>query len=988
MSETVTATSNQVDALLSTKDAVAQVTDTFGKQSTTSPGNNSAVKDAEISTGTLPESTTVRVGDSIQLAAKSPDGEMGRARFIVDAATKQKLLVAPPVPDGSSSEIATFIIAPVGGAAKGSELSFNQLFTLHVADAAGNVLSINSNPPGMPEAIGLQEAGLKGEMTFTFVKPKDNSKIQFNDSGLVLSCTDANRTRKNFNNHVTLLAKKSKQAKAPTFLTTSLKKGPAITFTVARPNVVPAARESYRDIAEIRSETDTRSEAKTVEVSEVGAAPFRESGSFTTAINSPLPITPMDSFADAIPYDDGDGSSATYVPPAVTLSPASSPAKTSTAATNARPNSGSAPSSATNSFKDIPLAPKAHDDTLFQGLSLQPTTVHTFKQDSAGDDVVHMHGKSPAIHDSLATKSRDSLKSAVHPHPAKNGKALSDDEDDDGGAPPPCDPWRRSHQKGNRVAVTMSSRFRLFSSSRERVVVGMEYADVGTVVLSCSFFMNMDGDAPWIAVGAKESAAREGFAVHSPRNSSDATVKVVPHAAVSPAKSTMSLLKEDQHGKWLGDSVQELSEIQQSVDRLKMQRLQVEHIRHENERLEAELAKKERESVDLRDEVTRLEGVEVENERLRSRVLHVESKLERLDAAYREKREALEDALETRVALETRWNEATTTLQRMVDETTRTYEHKLKLMEDELEKRTAKIAQLHERLDESKAKAANYEAKLERATQRMEALHGDMEKKTSVHVSTLEREKRDLGDDLLAAEKKIAALTGTATRQKTMIHECHRVITESEARMKEFLKRKNAVAKAQADLEAEKKELESQLKLQQVETGHEMDTLKAANKRLEAKIALKERRIAEMDEMLAEVDKKSEMSQQEFVKRERHRFHLDEQNKELLKREKKMQCDVTELSMALRDAADEKRILAERVQSLQGTPQMRCVHDIIPDQLEIERHDRAKWASTRLKLLAQFCDEENKLTSTLNIPHHQHHASSSTAVFRMHNGSD
>jgi hypothetical protein len=33
--------------------------------------------------------------------------------------------------------------------------------------------------------------------------------------------------------------------------------------------------------------------------------------------------------------------------------------------------------------------------------------------------------------------------------------------------------------------------------------------------------------------------------------------------------------------------------------------------------------------------------------------------------------------------------------------------------------------------------------------------------------------------------------------------------------------------------------------------------------------------------------------------------------------------------------------------------------------LKKERKDRSKWASARLKLLAQFCEEENKLNSTL-----------------------
>lgn len=37
------------------------------------------------------------------------------------------------------------------------------------------------------------------------------------------------------------------------------------------------------------------------------------------------------------------------------------------------------------------------------------------------------------------------------------------------------------------------------------------------------------------------------------------------------------------------------------------------------------------------------------------------------------------------------------------------------------------------------------------------------------------------------------------------------------------------------------------------------------------------------------------------------------------------------------------------------------------EQLENERKDRSRWATARLKLLAEFCDEENKLSSALRF---------------------
>ncbi|ETW09077.1 hypothetical protein H310_01537 [Aphanomyces invadans] len=350
--------------------SISTITDTFGKQSTGK--SNDATKDAELSTGSpLPTSIYVKMGDTIQLAAKAQEGELGRVRFIVDPAIKQTLLVVPPIQEGTSSELATFTIAPVGGAEVGSELSYNQLFTLQIAGANGAaVKSLNSNPPGMSDGIGLQEPGIKGEMTFMF-KGKDTSKIQFNDANLVLTCHDANRTRKNFNNVVTFI-KKSKTAGHGGFLTTA-KKGPAITFTVTRPNVVPAVRLTYREVSDGESDM-IRSEAASVVVSEV----TKPTDSFTAAVMSPLPPTPTESFSGL------DGSNAVtlpYVPP--TLPPPSPSKRASLAVPSTLVKVAT---SALVETTSSPTHPVAH------------TTV---KQSSNDDgDVVVVRNTSPAVQDS------------------------------------------------------------------------------------------------------------------------------------------------------------------------------------------------------------------------------------------------------------------------------------------------------------------------------------------------------------------------------------------------------------------------------------------------------------------------------------------------------------------------------------------------------------------------------------------------------------
>jgi hypothetical protein len=102
-------------------------------------------------------------------------------------------------------------------------------------------------------------------------------------------------------------------------------------------------------------------------------------------------------------------------------------------------------------------------------------------------------------------------------------------------------------------------------------------------------------------------------------------------------------------------------------------------------------------------------------------------------------------------------------------------------------------------------------------------------------------------------------------------------------------------------------------------------------------------------------------------------------NKELQKREQALQSEVSELRIALRDVTDEKTLLSDRVLELQGETRSRHLGLSVevaavvrltrgarcPERLETEQKDRQRWATARLKLLAEFCDEENKLTSAL-----------------------
>ncbi|CAK4725911.1 unnamed protein product [Aphanomyces euteiches] len=838
MSETLTtiaAPSAEPDATTIKALSINDITSTFGKESVLS--SETAAKDMEISVVSLVESIHVKVGDKIQLAAKAPDGELGRVRLVVDPSTKQRLIVAPPIQDGVTSEVATFIIAPVGTTtANGTELTYNQPFHLHVAshEAGKPPLSVNNNPTGMPDAIGLQTLGEKGEMTFVFTKPKDNSKIQFNDANLVLTCTDSNRTRKNFNNVVTLL-KKSKATVGHGGYFTSCKKGPAISFTIARPNQLPAARLTYREISDAQTESDARSDAKSVVVSE---GPKRLD-SFTTAVQTPLPPTPAESFL-------AEDLNLPYVPPAVVLSP--------TTLHTDQP------------LKDVPLSN-----------ATAPPQPH--KHDSVeenGSEVVHVNNTSPAIQSSdrfanLPLKSpkptadlKAALWAAQQAAPAQDTAA--DDSDDVPAAG--CTPCAQSVQSLGNM-----------------------------------------------------SAGRESHLMHSPRQDA---LKVAPFSKAVK----MSALSSPR----FGDAAEDLAEFQQSVERLKLQRVQLD----------------------------RLQGVDAENEKLQSRVVHVEAKLELLDKAYREKRQALQEAIETRTSLEARWTEATAILHKMGDETTRTYESKLKLLQDELTRRSAKVTELEDQLDDAKAFASGAELKMEKKIKNLEAANADLEEKSIATVTAVKNTNRKLTDDLAAAQKRAnnASLREELTlmdrlpsshRRRRARRRCSMNAT---ARMMDFLKRKTAMNKAKADLEARVKALEAQVKLEQAEAACHVQALVSSHQEAEAKVMMLEGRVVELEDALAAKDKRNDEVMQGLAKHERLCADLDAQTKELMKCDKKRQADVTELSMALRDAADEKQVLDDKIKDLQ-------------EQLEWERQDRATWASTRLKLLAQFCDEETKLSTTL-----------------------
>ncbi|KDO30135.1 hypothetical protein SPRG_05327 [Saprolegnia parasitica CBS 223.65] len=213
--------------------------------------------------------SAIKIGDRISLHATctGAPGDGGLLAFVQEGKGKsaQRVLAVPPT-QGEAHQ-AVFIIAPLAGTATASELKYNQQFYLHVVDAKGGVQSLNNDPPGAGDFIGLQKTGAKGEMTCYFSKPNGSGVVKFDDADLVITVHDSNRTRKHFNNPMTYY----KRLKGtPGGYLSSAKKGTAVTFSVRQADnsipplspTSPVARDSIPNV----------SRASTIEKADVEAA--------------------------------------------------------------------------------------------------------------------------------------------------------------------------------------------------------------------------------------------------------------------------------------------------------------------------------------------------------------------------------------------------------------------------------------------------------------------------------------------------------------------------------------------------------------------------------------------------------------------------------------------------------------------------------------------------------------------------------------------
>ncbi|KAG2993310.1 hypothetical protein PC121_g21169 [Phytophthora cactorum] len=395
----------------------------------------------------------------------------------------------------------------------------------------------------------------------------------------------------------------------------------------------------------------------------------------------------------------------------------------------------------------------------------------------------------------------------------------------------------------------------------------------------------------------------------------------------------------------------ELGEIQQSVQRLRAQRTHVECLTQRNDELELQLAEQKAENETLQREVFTLRGAEQENVAYLQSVKLLEQRARELEETCNAKKLELKTTTKKLNCAEQERDE----LCEKIHNIRQDYEDEVKVLRD----KNKKLSQLIEQLKQSHGAQTEERTQMEHHwKQKMKAAARANSQTIDSLQQQLEiscKKSSKLETEVHELEKQVQKLLATTVRQTTIIEECDRMLAEIEERHQQTQCSYEEQLQFYCELNAKNQRLELQVAALKQSKSLETIELEKTVLLLENELGEQKDRAKAAKEALRSKDKEIEVIQRAYVARDDNRLHLDEVNKELQRKERKLKSEISELQIALRDTTDETRLLSEQVIDLQ-------------EKLESERKDRSHWATSRLKLLAEFCDEESKLSSALN--HH------------------
>ncbi|KAF4030550.1 hypothetical protein GN244_ATG17681 [Phytophthora infestans] len=513
--------------------------------------------------------------------------------------------------------------------------------------------------------------------------------------------------------------------------------------------------------------------------------------------------------------------------------------------------------------------------------------------------------------------------------------------------------------KKDESCASLSSRIQAWQESADSRQKHLQHVVNGntSVALTSSTKIGSVRDARFSSYKKSKAASVEVSAKDADSHEMSGMVSELNEAAMDTRKQLLTALAvtEGTSKNLLGSSFRssstEFNEIQQSVQRLRAQRTHVERISQRNEELERQLAEQKAENETLRREVFTLRGADQENVTYLQSVKLLEQRARELEESCHEKKLDLRTTTKRLNYVEQERDELCEKIKTIRQD----YEDEVKVLRDKKKKLMQLIEQLKQshdaQTDENKRTEHHWKQKM-KATARansetIDSLQQQLEASCK-QTSKLEAELHDLN-------KQVQKLLATTVRQTTIIEECDRMLSEAEVQHQQTHASYEEQLQCSSELNGKNERLE--LQLASLKQSKSMETIE-----LEKRVLLLENQLVEhkdrlkiAEEALQNKDKEIGVVQRAYATRDDNRLHLDEVNKKLQRKERYLKSTISELQIALRDATDEKKLVEEQVVELQ-------------EKLESERKDRSHWATSRLKLLAEFCDEESKLSSALS--HH------------------
>lgn len=322
----------------------------------------------------------------------------------------------------------------------------------------------------------------------------------------------------------------------------------------------------------------------------------------------------------------------------------------------------------------------------------------------------------------------------------------------------------------------------------------------------------------------------------------------------------------------LDDSTSELSEIKQSVERLRAQRAHVEQLREHNEELELLASEQAREVEQLRAELASLRGVEQENVGLLQSFKLLEERLRSLEDVCRATRHELKGANERAAAADAQRSHVEATMR----ELEREHEQRVAALKSKQTTLVDRIRQLerdHDAIvDAQQQLEQQWRAKVQQA--RHDAVADHHETQRELEVSR--KETKTLQTEVAALETQVQSLLTTTVRQTSMIEDCDRVLSETKTQQKSAKASYHDQLALNGRLHEQIQQLEAQLSTHDVERESARANFERQVRELESKLRKRKDRIEILQVAIHERDKQLETLERETATRSESVEHLEE----------------------------------------------------------------------------------------------------------------